>query len=65
LFLALQSQAEIDGTSPGSFTVKEVMDTWTMKTGFPIIRVDRAAPGTGVVFVSQVRGDRFCLAWKF
>jgi len=38
LFVELQAQAELDGTIE-NVTVKQVMDTWTLQTGFPIVSV--------------------------
>ncbi|XP_021959607.1 endoplasmic reticulum aminopeptidase 2 isoform X2 [Folsomia candida] len=38
LFAELQNQAELDGTLV-DYTVKQIMDTWTIETGFPIVQV--------------------------
>lgn len=50
LFEQLQTQAVADGTA-AEFSVKEIMDTWTLKSGFPIVTIRRA--GNNVVFISQ------------
>ncbi len=34
-------QAHEDGILPESLNVKEIMDTWTLQTGFPVVTVDR------------------------
>jgi hypothetical protein len=33
-------------------TIEEIMDTWTLQTSFPLIKVSRAGPNH--IFVSQV-----------
>ena len=37
----LTSQAHIDKTLPEDVTVKQIMDTWTLQMGFPVITVTR------------------------
>jgi len=41
LWTHLTEQAHRDGTLRSDLTVKEVMDTWTLQTGFPLITVIR------------------------
>jgi aminopeptidase N len=41
LWEALTSQAQADNVLDGSISVKEIMDTWTLQTGFPVIMVTR------------------------
>ncbi|EFX67144.1 hypothetical protein DAPPUDRAFT_203795 [Daphnia pulex] len=56
LWLALQQQVDEDGISlPAS--VKDIMDTWTLQMGFPLITVTRDY-STGGASVSQ---DRFLI----
>ena len=41
LWAALTDQAHEDGTLNRSLTVKEIMDTWTLKKGYPVVQIDR------------------------
>ncbi|XP_014280242.1 aminopeptidase N isoform X2 [Halyomorpha halys] len=41
LWAALTEQAHADGSLDQSLTVKEVMDTWTVQTGYPLVTVVR------------------------
>lgn len=41
LWDSLTEQAHNDGNLDKSMTVKEVMDTWTLQTGYPLITVTR------------------------
>lgn len=41
LWEALTKQAHHDQTLPNNLTVKEIMDTWTLQTGFPILNIQR------------------------
>ncbi|XP_046404994.1 aminopeptidase N-like [Ischnura elegans] len=41
LWASLTTQAHQDGSLPADMTVKEVMDTWTLQTGFPVVNVAR------------------------
>jgi len=41
LWHALTQQAHKDKVLEPSVTVKEIMDTWTLQTGFPVITVTR------------------------
>lgn len=41
LWRHLTQQGHSDGTLPKSMTVKQVMDTWTLQTGFPLLKVNR------------------------
>ena len=53
LWQALQEQADEEGVALPT-TVKEIMDTWTFKMGFPVITVMRYY-GTGGAYVNQVK----------
>ncbi|KAI9561562.1 hypothetical protein GHT06_012521 [Daphnia sinensis] len=53
LWLALQQQSDEEGVSLPA-TVKEIMDTWTLQMGFPLINVTRDY-NTGGAVVSQER----------
>ncbi|ODM93469.1 Thyrotropin-releasing hormone-degrading ectoenzyme, partial [Orchesella cincta] len=52
LFKALTEQAEADDTFT-EYTVKEIMDTWTLQSGFPIVQVSVADSQT--LYISQER----------
>lgn len=52
LWAALQAQATQEGVSLPA-TVKDIMDTWTYKMGYPVITVTRDYQ-TGDAFVTQV-----------
>uniref|UniRef100_A0A146LYB5 Aminopeptidase n=3 Tax=Lygus hesperus TaxID=30085 RepID=A0A146LYB5_LYGHE len=41
LWQALTDQAHADNALDPEITVKEIMDTWTLKTGFPVVTVTR------------------------
>lgn len=41
LWSALTQEAHKQETLPSSLTVKEIMDTWTLQTGFPVVSVIR------------------------
>lgn len=53
---ALTSQAHADNVLDESITVKEIMDTWTLQTGFPMIMVTRDYT-TGDVHLKQVTSN--------
>jgi len=49
----LDLQAVEDGAAlPVGVTVKEIMDTWTLQAGFPLVKVSIAAADR--IFISQV-----------
>ena len=50
LFTHFQNNA---GWLPDDLTVKEVMDTWSLQNGFPLVRVTKAS--NKLIFLSQVR----------
>lgn len=52
LWAALQTQADVEGVVLPA-TVKEIMDTWTFKMGYPLITVNRNYQ-TGGADVTQV-----------
>lgn len=41
LWAALTVQARQDRALPGDVTVKDIMDTWTLQTGYPVVTVTR------------------------
>ncbi|PNF37827.1 hypothetical protein B7P43_G09236 [Cryptotermes secundus] len=60
LWEALTSQAHADNALDPNMSVKEIMDTWTLQTGFPLIMVTRDYT-TGTVHLKQ---ERFLLRRK-
>lgn len=53
LWQALTEQAYEDSLWPRDITVKAVMDTWTLQTGFPLVTVTRNYENRTVT-ISQV-----------
>ena len=54
LWTALQTQADLEGVDlPAS--VKEIMDSWTVKMGFPVITVIRDYFRESAAMVTQVQ----------
>ena len=41
LWAALTEQAHQDGTLDRSISVKDIMDTWTLQKGYPVVQIDR------------------------
>ena len=41
LWNALTKQAHVDNALGDNVTVKQIMDTWTLQTGFPVVTVMR------------------------
>ena len=54
LWAALTKQAHDDGSLDNSLSVKEVMDTWTLQTGYPLVTVVRDYD-KGTAKLTQVR----------
>lgn len=54
LWAALTEAAHSNRSMIEDITVKTVMDTWTLQTGYPVLQVKRNYD-TGMVTVSQVR----------
>lgn len=38
----LTKQAHLEGTLDESLSMKDIMDTWTLQKGYPVVQVDRA-----------------------
>nr|CAD7589770.1 unnamed protein product [Timema genevievae] len=50
LWVSLTQRAHEDHTLPTHVSVREIMETWTLQTGYPVVRVVRGfIPGTAVV----------------
>lgn len=56
LFEILTAQGHKDGTLASDLTVKEIMDTWTRQTGFPLIMVNKVSNNR--IYISQERFGR-------
>ena len=54
LWQSLTQAAHQSGSLPSNTTVKMIMDTWTLQTGYPMILVDRDYE-SGTAMVTQVR----------
>ncbi|CAL4066693.1 unnamed protein product [Meganyctiphanes norvegica] len=54
LWEQLTLQAHKDGILASDLTVKNVMDTWTLQSGYPVITVSRDTAGTSAI-ISQER----------
>lgn len=57
LWQFLTQAAHEDDALAADVTVKDIMDTWTLQTGYPVVKVERDVTGT-TALVSQ---DRFLL----
>ncbi|XP_015127700.1 aminopeptidase N isoform X1 [Diachasma alloeum] len=57
LWEALTKQAHADKVLPDDVTIKQIMDTWTLQTGFPVVTIIRNYK-TGAALLSQ---DRFLI----
>jgi aminopeptidase N len=54
LFDDMTEYLELKGALPSNgLTIREIMDTWTLQTAFPLIRVSRASPTR--IYLSQER----------
>jgi aminopeptidase N len=53
LWEALTAQAHADSALDPNMSVKDIMDTWTLQTGFPMVIVTRDYT-TGIVHLKQV-----------
>nr|XP_022919862.1 aminopeptidase N-like [Onthophagus taurus] len=55
LWKFITEQAHEEKSLPKELTVKEIMDTWTLQTGYPILNVTREYGTNGTVLVTQER----------
>jgi aminopeptidase N len=54
LFYVLTAVAHEDGVIPEDLTIKDIMDTWTRQSGYPLIRVSKGFT-TDTIQISQER----------
>lgn len=55
LWQYLTEQGHRDGTLPKSMSVKQIMDTWTLQMGFPVVTLSRNYDGSGSATLKQER----------
>ncbi|XP_069682405.1 aminopeptidase N-like isoform X1 [Periplaneta americana] len=60
LWQQLTFQAHQDGSLPSYMTVKEIMDTWTLQTGYPVVTVIRNYEN----HTANISQERFLLSYK-
>lgn len=68
LWETLTKQAHEDGVLENDVTVKEIMDTWTLQTGYPVVNVSRDYEEGNIVMTQQrffLRCDVFYCNYKF
>ena len=58
LWNALTQQAHVDKALGDNVTVKQIMDTWTLQTGFPVVTVVRDY-NSDIAIITQVRDFPF------
>ena len=59
LWTALEVQGHNDGTLEPDLSMNEIMDTWTLHKGFPVLHVEKYDLPRGHVF--QLRQEKFNL----
>lgn len=52
LWEALTEQAHTDGTLSQALTIKQIMDTWTLRKGYPLVTINRAT-GSNQITLTQ------------
>ena len=55
LWASLTTAAHADNALDGNITVKEIMDTWTLQMGFPVVNVQRSYDSKSQIRVQQER----------
>ena len=53
LWLYLTTRAHADGTLDKSLTVKQIMDTWTLQMGYPVVHVERSKQSKDKLVLNQ------------
>ena len=61
LWQELTAQGHFDSTLDRSLTIKEIMDTWTLQKGYPVVNVHRSYNNESSSSVMHIRQSWFLL----
>ncbi len=53
LWHALTVQSHLDDTLAKTLTVKQIMDTWTLQKGYPVVQVNRDIEGNKLIITQK------------